>query len=199
VFPQLFDAAAGAAYTILPQQDDSEIFDNIANFPYNVIVLYNMTQQISGTRQVNFETLLDEGVGLVVLHHAVAAYSKWAGYANIIGARYYLEDTPDHTKSIYQHDVDISVHVADGNHPVTRGLKDFVVHDETYNNYDIFDDNRVLLTTDDPTSAPALCWVRRHGNANVCFIQIGHGPTAFTDPNYQRLVAQAMTWAAKQE
>jgi len=199
VFPQLFTAHQGAAYTILKQEDDSEIFDNVTDFPYNVVVLYNMSQKISEARQANFLKLLDEGVGFVVLHHAVAAFSGWPEYADIIGAKYYLEDAPKHTKSIYKHDLDFTVHVADGQHPVTRGLTDFVVHDETYNNYDIYGDNRILLTTDEPTSGQGIAWVRRHGNANVCYIQLGHGPEAFTDPNYQRLVAQAATWAAKQD
>ncbi len=199
VFPQIFASHQGATYTILEQKDDSEIFDNVTDFPYNVVVLYNMTQQISEARQANFLKLLDDGVGFVVLHHAVAAFSGWPEYSDIIGAKYYLEDTPEHTKSIYKHGVDFTVHVADSQHPVTRGLQDFVVHDETYNNYDVFDNNRILLTTDEPTSEPAICWVRRHGNANVCYIQLGHGPEEFTNPNYQRLVAQAATWAAKQE
>ncbi|MCL4691495.1 MAG: ThuA domain-containing protein [Candidatus Hydrogenedentes bacterium] len=199
VFPQIFDAHEGASYEILEQKDDSEIFDNVENFPYNVVVLYNMGQKITEARQANLLKLLDQGVGLVVLHHAVAAFNQWPEYANIIGAKYYLEDTADHTKSVYLHDVDFTVNVADPNHPVTRGLQEFVIHDETYNNYDIFDDNRVLLTTTETSSAPSLCWVRRYGNANVCFIQLGHGPEAFANPDYQRLVAQAATWAAKQK
>jgi type 1 glutamine amidotransferase len=199
VFPQVFDAHKGATYTILEQKDDSEIFDNVADFPYNVVVLYNMSQKITEARQANFLKLLEDGVGFVVLHHAVAAFSGWPEYADIIGAKYYLEDTPEHSKSVYKHDLDFTVQVADGNHPVTRGIQDFTVYDETYNNYDIYDDNRILLSTDDPTSAPGICWVRRYNNANVCFIQLGHGPEAFTNPNYQRLVAQAATWAAKQE
>lgn len=158
-----------------------------------------MTQRISEARRANFLRLLDQGVGLVVLHHAVAAFSEWPEFANIIGAKYYLEDMPNHTKSVYKHDVDFTVHVADDQHPVTRGLKDFAVHDETYNNYEVFPDNHLLLTTNEPSSANAVAWVRRYSNANICFIQLGHGPNGFTDPNYQRLVAQAATWAARQE
>ena len=199
LFPKWFEGHQGASYTIIPQKDDSEIFESVEGFPYNVVVLYNMTQRISVTRRGNLHRLLDQGVGLVVLHHAVAAFSEWPEFANIIGAKYYLEDTANHTKSVYKHDVDFTVHVADDQHPVTHGLKDFAVHDETYNNYDVFPDNRVLLTTDEPSSAGAVAWVRRYSNANVCFIQLGHGPNGFTDPNYQSLVAQAATWAAKQE
>ena len=198
-FPKLFAAHEGATYTIAPQEDDSELFENIDGFPYNVIVLYNMSQRISEQRRANFLTLLDKGVGLVVLHHAVAAYQEWPEFPNIIGAKYYLEDTPDHTRSVYEHDVDFKVIFQDGNHPVSRGLAEFVVHDETYNNYDVFDDNRILAVTDHPSSQRALCWVRRYGNANVCAIQVGHGPQVFEDGNYQRLVAQAATWAAAQD
>ena len=38
--------------------------------------------------------------------------------------------------STYKHDVDFKVHVEDPNHPVTHGIKDFAIHDETYGKID---------------------------------------------------------------
>ncbi len=48
--------------------------------------------------------------------------------------------------------MDFQVQIADADHPITRGLKDFQIHDETYKNYDTDPAARVLLTTEHPKS-----------------------------------------------
>ncbi len=120
-------------------KDESEVFEDIGDWPYDVLVLYNMSQKISEKRKKNFLALLDRGVGLVVLHHAIAAFNDWPEYWKIIGARYFLKDTGVDGKTIpastYRHDVDIPCKIEDPAHPVTAGLKDFVVRDETYKGF----------------------------------------------------------------
>ena len=67
-------------------KDESEVFEDISAWNYDVILLYNMTQKISPKRQENFVRLLKEkGIGLVVLHHAQAAFQSWREYHYIIG------------------------------------------------------------------------------------------------------------------
>jgi len=200
VFLSLFKGCPDIEYVHLPQKDHSELLEDISDWSYDVIVLYNMTQEISEKRRQNFVQLLDRSVGLVVLHHAIAAFQDWPEFQDIIGARYFLEEGTTggvtRAKSGYQHDVDFTVHVEDRDHPVTRGLSDFRVHDETYNNWFLASGNRVLLTTDHPASDKALCWVRKFRNANVCYIQMGHGPSIFANESYRRLVVQSIRWAA---
>ncbi|MHC4720175.1 MAG: ThuA domain-containing protein [Planctomycetota bacterium] len=199
-FFAMFDAFEDIEYVEADQRDHSEIFEDITNWDYDVIVLYNMTRKISPKRQQNFIALLERRVGLLVLHHAIAAFQDWPEYHRIIGAKYYLNEsrqqTPEHDPSGYQHDVDFTVHLSDTQHPVTRGLSDFWVHDEVYNNCHFEPDNSLLLTTDHPASNQALCWVRNYRGARVCCIQPGHGPSLFENPNYRRLVAQALNWCA---
>ncbi len=202
-FPKLWQAMPDMECTLLPQKDDSELFEDITEWPYDVIVLYNMSQRISETRRQHFIQLLDRGVGLVVMHHAVAAFQEWAEYPKIIGCQYFIEEKDvngvKYPKSGYQHDLDFTVTIADPNHPVTQGLKDFQIKDETYHTY-VFDPNvHVLLTTNHPQSDRILGHAKTYGNANVCYIQPGHGPDIFENPAYQRLVGQAIRWAAKRE
>ena len=199
-FLSLFEGYPGIEYVHVPQKDHSELFEDISGWPYDVIALYNMTQDISEKRRENFVQLLDQGVGLVVLHHTIAAFQDWPEFEEIIGARYVLEETATggvtRAKSGYQHDVDFTIHVEDSDHPVTRGLSDFRVHDEVYNNWYMAAGNRVLLTTDHPASDKAVCWVRKFRKANVCYIQMGHGTSIFADESYRRLVVQAIRWTA---
>ncbi|UCF43207.1 MAG: ThuA domain-containing protein [Planctomycetota bacterium] len=199
-FFAIFDSFDNIKYVEAEQKDDSEIFEDIAGWDYDVMVLYNMTQKISPKRQANFKKLLDKGVGLVGLHHSIANFQDWPEYRNIIGAKYYLKVTTEngvtYPRGQYKHDVDINVHIRDPGHPVTHSLSDFSINDETYTKYTFDKGSRVLLTTDHPLSNKELCWVRNYANARVCFIQLGHGPRAYANPNYRTLVSQAINFCA---
>lgn len=197
-FFSLFDGYGDIAYVEAKQEDDSDIFDDVSKLDYDVIVLFNMTQEISVKRRENFMKLLEKGVGVVALHHSIGAFQGWPEYRRIIGGKYYLKATEEagvmHEASKYKHDLDIRVHIEDPDHPITRGMSDFVVHDETYRNCVFEKDNQVLLSTDHPTSDKPLCWVRKWKNASVCYIQIGHGTSVYANENYRRLVARAIRW-----
>ncbi|MCX5770707.1 MAG: ThuA domain-containing protein [Candidatus Hydrogenedentes bacterium] len=201
-FLTLFRSIAGIQFRLLEQTDDDSAFlENIDDFKYDVIVLYNMGQNISDKRKENLITLLDKGIGLVVLHHAIADFNKWPEFSNIIGAHYYLEDVKqpgkEHPRSQYQHDVNFHVKIQDKEHPVSKGIEDFDIKDETYKLYDVAPDNHILLTTDTPTSEKQIGWAKTYKNSNVCFIQLGHGADAYFNPAYRRLVSQAIRWADK--
>ncbi|MHC4501636.1 MAG: ThuA domain-containing protein [Planctomycetota bacterium] len=132
--------------------------------------------------------------------HSIGAYQKWPEYRKIIGGRYYLnqltEDGVVHAKSTYKHDLDMSVRVESPNHPITRGMTDFVIHDEAYKGCVFEKDNRVLLSTNHPASDEPVGWVRKYGKAKVCYLQLGHGPKAYANENYRRLVSRAIGWCA---
>ena len=85
-------------------------------------------------------------------------------------------------KSGYKHNVDLPIQVVDKNHPVTAGLSDFTLHDETYSNYLVQPDVHVLLKTDHPTSTPALAWTRAQA---IDAGRSGCGPGVAANPAYQ--------------
>jgi len=202
-FLAMFEGHEGVEFEHVDLRDDSEIFEDVAEWPYDGIVLFNMSQRISEERRANFLELLDRGVGLVVLHHAIAAFSQWPEYRKIIGARYYLKDITEdgvtHPRSQYDHDMDFDIHIEDPDHPVTRGVGDFRVHDETYKGFTLAPDNRLLLTTGHPKSQKEVGWARKYGNARVVFIQMGHGPGIYGNEAYRRLVVQAVRWTTKED
>ena len=167
---------------------------------YDVIVLYDFWQKITDEAKADFVALLKNGKGLVVLHHAIANYQDWEEYPAIAGARYYLKPTVIHgvekARCLWKHGVDIKVRVADPNHPVARGVKDFEIHDESYKGYDVRPGMKPLLTTEEPLNAPVLGWTHAYGKARVAYLQLGHDHSAYENPNYVRLVAQAIRWTA---
>ena len=199
-FFKLFQGYDDIEYVEAAQKDHSELFEDISDWDYDVIVLYNMSQKISPKRQENFKKLLERGVGLVGLHHAEAAFNDWGEYRKIIGARYPLKaqeiDGRQYDKGTYKHDVDVNVIIRDRNHPITRGMDNFQIHDETYKGVWFAKDNHVLLTTDHETSDTTIGWTRDYSDARVVFIQLGHDSKAYANPNYRKLIARSIRWAA---
>jgi type 1 glutamine amidotransferase len=82
-------------------------------------------------------------------------------------------------------------------HPITAGLKDFTIHDEIYWGYRVQPDVTPLITTTHPKSGKPLGWCRTEGKSRVVYLQLGHGPEAFNDANYRKLLAQSIRWTAK--
>ena len=197
-FKDMLKHLDGMACALLEQKDDAEFLEDISSWDYDVVVLYNMSKKITDKRKQNFLKLLDKGVGIVVLHHAVANFPDWPEYADIIGAHYYLDDTPPHGRSQYKHDVTIPVAIANPDHPVTRGVQPFELVDEVYSNYDFLPGSEVLLTTTQPDSAKVLAHAKTTKNSRLVYIQLGHGPQAFSDKNYLQLLHNAILWTAKQ-
>jgi uncharacterized protein len=191
----VFEAAAHPAAQEKLRPESAKHFD--------VLVLYDYWQKITSEAQTDFVNFLKVGKGLLILHHAVADYQLWPEYEKILGGRYYLQKTMvdgvEKPRSRAKEGLVIPVHVADPDHPVTRGLKDFEIRDEAYGGYDIAPESHVLLTTTLTNNAPHLAWAKTYDTARVVYLQLGHDHFAYEDPNYRRLLAQAIRWVARRE
>jgi type 1 glutamine amidotransferase len=202
-FFQVFKDNSEITYRAVEHPKAHELLKAEAAKSYDVIVLYDMYQDISEEAKADFLARLKEGKGLVVLHHAIASYQKWPEYSKIIGARYYLQKTMvdgvEKPVSIWEHGVHFKIHVADPNHPVTHAISDYDVHDETYNLFDLSGDVHVLLTTDEPKSNKVICWSKTYGPARVVYLQSGHDHFAYENPNFRKVVQQAISWTARKD
>jgi type 1 glutamine amidotransferase len=173
---------------------------------YGAIVLYDMYPRTTPDERRKILDLVGRGQGFVVLHHALATYSDWPEFSRLIGGRYFLKpeswDGVDRKGGSYIHDIHETVKVADPEHPVTRGIADFGIVDETYKGYWVDPRAHVLLTTEEATSERALAWCREQGRSRIVYAQLGHGgprgaESAFTNPAYKRLVGNAIRWVSR--
>lgn len=178
-------------------------FSGTAAKTYDVIVMYDFNQKIPDEAKADFIARLAEGKGLVVLHHAIAAYPDWPEYWKIIGARYYLQKTNvdgvEKARSAWKEGMHYRLHIADPAHPITRGLSDYEVHDETYEWFDVAKECHPLLTTEEPESNPVVAWAKTYEKARVVYMQSGHDHFAYENPNFQRVLRQAIRWTARRD
>ena len=197
-FPKTFAGQSDIDFKIA---DGGKPFEDISKWDYDVMVLYNFKQKISETSKANFLKLLARGVGLVCMHHAVAAYPDWIEYEKIIGATYSLKkglvrNGMKYMRPVWKHGVDFNVRIEDKSHPITKGMSGFKIHDESYRGWVHHPGSHVLLTTDQKLNNHRLAWTRFYKKARVFFIQLGHGSHAFASKDYQQLMARGIRWAA---
>ncbi|MBI3682957.1 MAG: ThuA domain-containing protein [Acidobacteria bacterium] len=163
---------------------------------YDVLVLYDMAQEIGEAQKKNLRAFVESGKGLVVLHHALADYNGWAWWhREVVGGRYLLEPDGERPKSAFKHDEWIRATPV-GEHPVLKGVSPMLLFDETYKHMEISPQAKVLLKTDNPTSDGPLAWISPYAKSRVVVIQLGHGREAHMHPGYRQLVRNAVMWAA---
>lgn len=203
-FQQLFQEMPGIHCETVShtnaQRQAHDLFKPAAAATYDVIVCYDMWQKISEETKSDLKNLLKQGKGLVVLHHALANYQDWPEFARIAGGQYVLPkkgQKPGPKDSTYKHDVIFKVHIEDPSHPITQGLSDFEIHDETYGNLTVNADAHPLLSTDEPTSNKLIGWCKQYESSRVAAIQLGHDHLAYENPHFRQLLRQAIGWVAK--
>lgn len=167
--------------------------------------------------------LLDAGQGFVFLHHALAGWPGWPEWAEVLGGRYHYapgtlrgQSWPD-SGYRYAHYIARTVE-----HPVTAGVADLELDDELYC-CPVFEDDVVpLLRVADaspgafrgtyhevlgrpgapwrhPPASDLIGWAKVAGRSPIVYLQPGDGRTTFDDPNFQRLLGNALAWVASPE
>lgn len=196
-FNSLFRSMPGIDY--YPQDLENYVADvGKVRMSYNVVVFYNFHQDTpkpgaergSKSTLQALEQLGETSQGIMVLHHALLAYKQWPLWTDIVGVS-------ERTFG-YHADQSLKVHVADPTHPITYGVNDWEMVDETYTMADALpeDGNHILLTTDYPLSMRTLGWTRQYRNSRVFCLESGHGEQAFRTAGFMAIMANALRWLA---
>ncbi|HUS41758.1 MAG TPA: ThuA domain-containing protein [Ilumatobacteraceae bacterium] len=149
-FFDVFESMEGIDWTRVEQPEALELVEPARAADFDVFVMYDMPGVVFGRSDPpaefsdppegypdKFRSLLNEGKGMVFLHHAIAGWPAWEGYADIVGGRFHYQPAvlggvayPD---SGYRHDVTHTVEVLDTSHPICEGVDPtFEITDELY-------------------------------------------------------------------
>ncbi len=199
-FFSIFDAMPDVEYTKAPMPQSLDLLKPGLEKQYDVIVMYDMVQGISPEQQKAFVELLNTGIGVFSLHHNLGANQDWDEFRKIIGGKFATKpceiDGQQYKTSTWSHGEDLNVTVVDKDHPITKGLDDFTIHDETYGNYYTSPDAKVLLKTDHPKNDPELAWVLKYGKSRVFYFMLGHDNGAYANANFTKIIRQGIQWTA---
>lgn len=201
-FFKLFGEIPGITFEEAKHGKTATVFEREDLLDFDAIVLFDMMRDITDDQKAAFVGLTERGIGLVVLHHALVSYQNWPEYERIIGGRYpeNADRAGQATKEVgYRHDVDMPINVVAPDHPVTRGLRDFLIHDEIYWGFRVAPQAVPLLTTTHPESGNPIAWAHEANKSRVVTIQPGHGPAVYSHPLYRQLVGQSIEWVARRQ
>lgn len=159
----------------------------------------------SPAMQQGFAALLEVGMPIVALHHAIAAWTTWPGWAEALGGALYHFPGTLRGRAVMdggtQADLDITIAATDPDHPLFRGLPHrFTLRDEAYL-MDIFaEDVQVVARTDLDLSCRNLYsmtlamtgerrsnrgWQRPEGDSAVVWTkQAGNSALAYIQPGH---------------
>jgi len=199
-FVEVFQSYDNVSFDHFVQPEGNNLYSSDSIDKYDALVFYDLYQEISGDQKQAFLSMLNDGKGIVFLHHSIASYQDWDVFMNILGACYYLEPSVFKGDSVpastFAEGEDVNVRVLDPEHPVVMGVKDFTIHDEVYDYVKIIPDIHPLLGTDHPNSMPYVAWTNEYGKSRIVYIQSGHDNNAYINPNFRRIIHQAIEWVA---
>lgn len=201
-FFAMFDALPGVVTTKAKMPDEADRLKPGLERDFDVLVLYDQAQGFTPGQRKAFVALLDRGIGVVSLHHNIGAHGHgaWPEFRKIIGGAYLWKATEidgrQYGPSVFAEGQDMRVKVVDRQNPITAGVEDFQIHDETYGRFYTAPGVKVLLTTDHPKNDPPVAWTTQYGKSRVFYFQLGHDAKAWNNPSYPRILANGIRWAS---
>jgi len=165
---------------------------------YDAFVCYDFGQAMTEKARADFVARLDEGKGVVFLHHAIYNHLDWPEFKDILGGLWInqpftVENWP-YGPSTYNLDQKVGVKIADKTHPITKGMSDFELAEETYGKFYVSHAVKPLLLTDHPTSDPIIGWTHTYRKARVVYLQPGHGPSTFGHFQFRQILERSICW-----
>ena len=179
-----------------------------------------------GRQAERLSRLTELGTGIVALHHSLASWPSWDGWADIVGGRFHYTPGTLHGHGWPSSGTRFTTYTAtvtDPDHPVTAGVEDFTLDDELYCCPVFTDEIHPLLRTSDPMdrstfvstrdhvvvgeqhardctdhppASDVIGWSRTAGRSRVVYLQPGEDGATFSLPGYRKLIRNAIDWTA---
>ncbi len=135
-FYAIFEAMPDVQWTKIELPREAERLKPGVERDFDVIVMYDMVGDVAPEQRKAFVELLNQGIGIVSLHHNVCSRSDWPEFRKIIGGKYLNApvtiDGVSYKASDYAPPEPLKVHLVDKEHPITKGVPDFQTMDELY-------------------------------------------------------------------
>ncbi len=154
---------------------------------YDVVLFYNMHMHSDELAASVLNGLGRTQQGIVFLHHALLAYPDNALWSELVG----ISDR----RFGYHPDQSLTIQVADQTHPITTGMVDWVITDESYTMQSPDVGSHALLTVDHPLCMRTVGWTRTFRQSRVFCLALGHDQTAWANPEFRTVLRRGILWA----
>ena len=151
----------------------------------NHICATNQNPWLTTETQWSFRDYVRSGGGLLLLHSGTC-YKDLPAMRGVTGGAFLSH--PDQCSMVIQ---------PVAGHPVSSDVNSFIGEDEHYQMTQ--DDLRaaVFLLTRSAHGIQPAGWTRSEGAGRVCALMPGHNPQVWANPEFQKLLSNALLWTAK--
>jgi len=195
-FFEMFNSLEGISFDSVSYPAARELLSSPKVMKYDLLLFYDYLPDMPLADSLIFQDLTQEGMPMIFMHHALCTFQQWEGYQKMVGGKYvmpgYQNDTSLH--SGYAHDLDLKIEVLDPSHPVTRGIGEFVIHDEGYYNIQINQEVIPLLGTKHSHCAPLVAWENQWENSTCLYLMCGHDKQAYNNVSLKLLLKNSVQY-----
>jgi type 1 glutamine amidotransferase len=158
----------------------------------DVMVLYTRRLKITGEQLERVKKYCLAGKPIVGIRTASHAFQNWldldkevfgGNYKNHFGAGPLTE---------------VKIEESGKDHPILRGVKPFKSSGSLYRNTGYAKDIHLLLTGTIPGESEPIAWTRNYKGGRIFYTSLGHQKD-FDEPDFVRLITNAIHWAAKRD
>ncbi|UCG47898.1 MAG: ThuA domain-containing protein [Phycisphaerales bacterium] len=182
ILTEVLNNSGDFAVTYTENLDDLK--DRIRQF--DIIIHYTTGLQLNEDQETGLCDFVNNGGGYLGIHSASDSFKNSDRFWEMVGGRFAGHGGGKFT-----------VHIYDAEHPITRGLQDFEIQDETYShNYHKNATMRCLTRMSRGNERQSMCWISHYGKGRMFYTGNGHGRQAWANPTFQRLVVRGAYWAA---
>lgn len=166
--------------------------DTLKNYDLIFLTRYNRKGTLPDAAKKNLLDFIDGGKGFAVSHLASASFPEWNEFRKLCG-RYWVMGKSGHgPRSVF------TTKVANGNHPITKGMMGFDTDDELYAKLLGDVPITVLVEADSDWSKKTepLAFVLEYGKGRIFHEAFGHDGKAIKNPAVSKLIVRGCEWAA---
>jgi putative membrane-bound dehydrogenase-like protein len=155
---------------------------------YDAVMLYGDAASPDPEQAPALAAFVESGKGLVAMHAASSMFPSSQTFGALIGGRMQAAGSGEFRGEIVGQD-----------HPAVKGVQPFVTWDETYVSApETSGDRTVLMERADGPRREPLAWVRSQGRGRVFYTTYGHDRRTWSNPEFQKLVEQAVRWTVSE-
>ncbi len=166
---------------------------HLSRADYDVLLFYTSAMELTLAEEHGLQKFLGEGGGLVAVHGASLSFPKSELWSHVIGARF-----KGHIPGTHK----LNIVIVDRNHPITKGVPNFQIIDEEYKHRFLNEPKHVLARFrerpkgSDQSENMDILWTRHIGHGRMFYCALGHDKQAWTNPDWEKIIAQGLCWAA---
>ncbi len=168
---------------------------------YDAVILHfkNYDPAVPGRKGLdNLTKYVQQGGGLMLLHYACGAFEEFKGDFQPVAGRVWFGMQPPPGRAQHDPRGPFTVNIADPDHPITKGLKDFATVDELYTCLEGDTPIHTVATAQSKVDGKVypIAFVLECGQGRIFHCVLGHDVEAFSGAGPAELLRRGCAWIA---